>query len=355
MNIPYRTRRTINRIGIVSLAILMALVIFWFCWVVYMERYVVYTQDGAVLDTSFNSNDIVGEVAMPPVSNQNVSIYFNEGADSIELGNALTQLDGYYVDQNALNTDIAGVWEDLEKLPAGTPVMIDLKGGYGSFFYSSKLSDAIHSQSVSVASVDEMITMMQQRGFYTIARISAFRDYNYGLNHVPNGLYMTNRKGLWADSGGCYWLNPTDASVLNWVASVVLELKALGFKEVVLTDFCFPNTDKILFSDDRDTAIQEAAKKLMTMCGSDTFTLSFASSSAAFPLPEGRTRIYLENVSATDVTAKAGQYKGENPEIYLVFVAATNDTRFNDYSVLRPISVSDVLEAQKNERKEAGN
>lgn len=355
MNIPYRTRRTINRIGIVSLAILMALVIFWFCWVVYMERYVVYTQDGAVLDTSFNSNDIVGEVAMPPVSNQNVSIYFNEGADSIELGNALTQLDGYYVDQNALNTDIAGVWEDLEKLPAGTPVMIDLKGGYGSFFYSSKLSDAIHSQSISVASVDEMITMMQQRGFYTIARISAFRDYNYGLNHVPNGLYMTNRKGLWADSGGCYWLNPTDASVLNWVASVVLELKALGFKEVVLTDFCFPNTDKILFSDDRDTAIQEAAKKLMTMCGSDTFTLSFAASSAAFPLPEGRTRIYLENVSATDVTAKAGQYKGENPEIYLVFVAATNDTRFNDYSVLRPISVSDVLEAQKNERKEAGN
>ena len=355
MNIPYRTRRTINRVGIVCLAILMALVIFWFCFVVYMERYVVYTQDGAVLDTSFNSNDLTGEVAMPPVSNQNVSIYFNEGADSIELGNALTQLDGYYVDQNALTTDIAGVWEDLEALPAGTPVMIDLKGGYGSFYYSSHLSDAILSQSVSVASVDEMITMMQQRGLYTIARISAFRDYNYGLNHVPNGLYMTNRKGLWADQGGCYWLNPTDSAALNWVASVVLEIKALGFKEVVLTDFCFPNTDKILFSGDKDTAIQDAAKKLMTMCGSDTFTLSFAVSSASFPLPEGRSRIYLENVNATDVTAKAGQYKGENPETYLVFVASTNDTRYNDYSVLRPISVSDVLEAQKNERKEAGN
>ena len=52
--------------------------------------------------------------------------------------------------------------------------------------------------------------------------------------------------------------------------------------------------------------------------------------------------------------AKAAQYQGESPEIYLVFVASTNDTRYNDYSVLRPISVSDVLEAQKNERKEAG-
>ena len=355
MNIPYRTRRTINRVGIVCLAVLMALVIFWFCWVIYMERYVVYTADGAHLDMSFNSNDLMGEVAVPPHSNQNISIYFNEGADSIELGNALTQLDGYYEDQNTLQTDIAGAWDSLEKLPAGTPVMIDLKGGYGSFFYSSNLSDAVHSASVSVASVDEMIKMMQQRGFYTIARISAFRDYNYGLNHVPNGLYMTNRKGLWADQGGCYWLNPTDSAVINWVASVVLELKALGFKEVVLTDFCFPNTDKILFNGDRDAAITDAAKKLMAMCGSDTFTLSFGTGNAAFPLPEGRTRIFLENVSATDVAAKAGQYQGQEPEIYLVFVASTNDTRFNDYGVLRPISVADVLEAQKNERKNDEN
>ena len=353
MNIPYRTRRRITRFGTVCLAVLLALVIFWFCWVVYLERYMVYTQDGAMVDMSVSSNDLTGEVAMPPVSNQNVSIYFNEGANSIELGNALTQLDGYYIDYNALSTDIAGVWDDLEKLPAGTPIMIDLKGGYGSFYYSSHLSDAVLSASVSTASVDEMIQLMQERGYYTIARISAFRDYNYGLNHVPNGLYMTNRKGLWADSGGCYWLNPTDSSVLNWVASVVLEVKALGFNEVVLTDFCFPVTDKILFSGDKDAAIQDAAKKLMSMCGTDTFTLSFAVSSAAFPLPEGRSRIYLENVGATEVAGKVSQYTGENPEIYLVFVASTNDTRYNDYSVLRPISVSDVLEAQKNERKDS--
>ena len=76
MNIPYRTRRTINRVGIVCLAVLMALVIFWFCWVIYMERYVVYTADGAHLDMSFNSNDLMGEVAVPPHSNQNISIYF---------------------------------------------------------------------------------------------------------------------------------------------------------------------------------------------------------------------------------------------------------------------------------------
>jgi len=297
MNIPYRTRRLINRIGYTSFLILTVLVVLWFCWVLFAERYVVYTRDGAVLDLSFNSNELFGEAALPPQSSQEISIYYNEGENSIELGNALTQLDGYYISIDALTNDISGVWEDLEKLPMGSTVMIDLKGGYGSFYYSSHLSEALHSQSVSVASVDEMIKLMQDRGFYTIARVSAFRDYYYGLNHVPNGLYMTNRKGLWADSGGCYWLNPTDSTALNWVASVVLELKAMGFREVVLTDFCFPNTDKILFGGDKDAAIAEAAKKMMTMCGSDTFTLSFGSSSAAFPLPEGRSRIFLEGGS----------------------------------------------------------
>ncbi len=153
MNIPYRTRRVINRIGYVSLFILMALAIVWFCWVIFVERYVVYTRDGAVLDMSYSSHDISGEVAQPPQSQQQISIYYNEGENSIELGNALTQLDGYYISADDLTKDIGGVWEALEKLPMGSTVMIDMKGGYGSFYYSSHLSESIHSQSVSVASV----------------------------------------------------------------------------------------------------------------------------------------------------------------------------------------------------------
>ena len=40
MNIPYRTRRVINRIGYISLLVLMALAVVWFCWVIFVERYV---------------------------------------------------------------------------------------------------------------------------------------------------------------------------------------------------------------------------------------------------------------------------------------------------------------------------
>ena len=75
MKIPYRTRRVIDRIGFISLVILLGLIIFWFCWVIFAQRYVVYTRDGAVLDLSYSSNDLFGEMAVPPQADEEVSIY----------------------------------------------------------------------------------------------------------------------------------------------------------------------------------------------------------------------------------------------------------------------------------------
>lgn len=353
MNIPYRTRRTLNRVGTGLLIFLLVFVVVWFCWVIWIERYIVYTKDGAQLDLSLSSNELVGEVALPPEANAEVSIYYNEGSDAVETSKELTQLDGYYIDHAAMTSDISGVWDDLDNLSSGTPVMIDLKGGYGSFYYTSSVSGAISAQSVSTASIDELIKELKSKGFYTIARISAFRDYCFGLNHVSSGLYMLNRAGLWADDGGCYWLNPTDSTALNYISSVVLELKEMGFNEVVLTDFRFPNSEKYIFSGDKDEALQNAAAQLMSNCVSsgETFTLSFSVTSATFQLPEGRCRMYLEGVEAGNVAAKAAQVTIDDIEARLVFIAETNDTRFNDYGVLRPLSVSEVLETQKAEAK----
>lgn len=349
MNIPYRTRRRLARAGTVLLALVLVFIVVWFCWVVWIERYVVYTREGAQLDLELSANEMEGEVATPPVAgSSSVSIYFNEGENAIDTSNALKQLSGYFIDIDDLTGNLAEVWDIVDRLPSGTTVMIDMKGGYGSFYYSTTLSEAIISKSVSVASVDELISYMKkEKGFYLIARVSAFRDYNYGLNHVEQGLYMLSRAGLWADAGGCYWLDPTNASVLSWISSIVNELKEVGFNEVVLTDFCFPDSDKYIFNGDKDAALQSAANTLMTNCGSTSFTLSFAVKNAAFPLPEGRSRLYLENVEPANIGAKISQVTVEEPEVHVVFVAETNDTRFDAYSVLRPISVADILEAQK--------
>ena len=349
MRIPYRTRRMIQRVGIIFLIVLMLFIIAWFCSVVFLERHVVYTREGAMLDMEISANDIIGEVARPPVGSTDITIFYNEGEDAINLSDDLLQLDGYFIDIEELKSNMSGIWDLLEPLKVNTPILIDLKGGYGSAYYSSTLPGIITSSEVSVASVDELIGFMNEKNFYTIARISAFRDYNYGLNHVPSGLMHINGKGLWPDEGHCYWLDPTKDDTINWIVSIIKEIKNMGFDEVVLTDFCFPNTDMIRFDGDKDAALLEAANKLIKECAESDFAVSFEVANHEFPLPEGRSRMYLEKVSATNVGMVASK-AAENitsPEIRLVFIAETNDTRFNAYGCLRPISASTAMEAQK--------
>ena len=347
----------LKQAGIVSLILLMLFIIAWFCSVVFLERHVVYTREGAMLDMSVSANDLIGEVANPPVGSTNISIFYNEGDDAINMSDELTQLDGYFIDIEDLKTNIAGAWDLMEPLKANTPIMIDLKGGYGSAYYSSTLPGIITSSEVSVASVDEMIGFMNEKNFYTIARISAYRDYNFGLNNVSSGLMHVNGKGLWPDEGHCYWLDPTKETTINWLVSIIKEIKNMGFDEVVLTDFRFPDTDMIRFNGDKAEALVNAANQLIAKCADKDFAVSFEVPNSDFALPEGRTRMYLERIAATNVGSIASKVSEviPDPQLRLVFIAETNDARFNDYGCLRPISTSTAMEAQKAAAQAAAN
>jgi len=347
MHIPYRTRRVVNRVAAVLAVALVAFVLAWLCWVLWLQRYVVYIDGGAKLDFSQSSYEMVGEKAVEPVAEANVSIFYNEGADAIDTTQELSTINGYYITNDMVKSSYDFVMLQLERLPAGTAVMIDMKGGYGSFFYSSNLG--IHSASTNIENMDKLVEKMKSKGFYTIARISTFRDREFGEQHVPCGLYNLNRIGLWPDDGGMYWLDPTNASVTSWITSVVQELKNLGFNEVLLDDFRFPDSNAYIFNGDKDAALQSAAATLLSTCGSEDFTLSFCTGNTTFPIPEGRTRLYVNNVSAAGIDNAASQVTFEDPEIRLVFLSGSGDTRYDEYSVLRSIEVAEEVEARKQD------
>lgn len=347
MSIPYRTRRRLNRLGTVLLVLLLIACLAWLCWVIWLQRYVVYSDDKAYLNFDLSANEVSGQVARPPEAAKTISIYYNEGADAVNVEGELTTLNGYYITSDDFQENIDAVLLQVERLPAGTAVMIDMKGPFGSFFYSSKLSEAVISQKTNIDQVATLVKRMKSKGFYTIARISAFRDKTYGENHVSNGLYLLNRRGLWMDKGGMYWLDPTNAAVTNWISSVAMELRDMGFNEVLLDDFCFPDSDQYIFNGDKAEALQKAAATLMSTCSATNFTLSFCVSDPAFTLPEGRSRLYLKDIDASAIAAKAAQVTFEDPEIRLVFLCDTGDTRYDEYSVLRSIGVAEEVEARK--------
>ena len=335
MHISYRARRVLKNIGVIALALLVAGIMIYLCWFTWLERYVVYTRDqGAVLDLSLDPHVPMGGEALPP-ERQDVAIYYNEGENAINTSRELTQLVGYYADGEQLS-DMAMVQQQIALLETGTPVMLDVKDAKGRFYYNSSLSTE-RKASIDPAAMDELIRQLDSKGMYLIARLPAFRDYAFGLSHTENGLFVSSGAYLWADDDYCYWLDPTKQGTITHLTEIVNELKALGFDEVVFENFCFPPTDGLKFSGDRAQAINDAAATLVTSLSDQNFAVSFVSAQEGFVSPGGRTRVYLTNATAPQAPTLAQQTGVPDTAIGVVFLTENHDTRFNEFSVLRPL------------------
>lgn len=336
-HIPYRTRRTLQRTAVILLVLAVVLSMLWGFWILWLQRYVIYTRDeGAKLDFSLNPQLAAGEPVVEPEVPE-VSIYYNEGENAINTNKELTQLQGYYITAEDLSGDMDEIKSQVRSLPAGTPVMVEVKSITGNFFYSSAVAD-YRSGSVDAEKMDELLSFLDRSGMYTLAYLPALRDYNYGLHHVSDGL-PTAGGYLWIDDDSCYWLNPSSQGTISYLVQIINELKELGFDEVVLYDFYFPKTDSIVFKADKTEALSSAARTLVTTCATDYFAVSFVMDTD-FTLPEGRCRMYKRDVSAAEAAGIAGASGLADPAVRLVFLTENHDTRFDSYSVLRPLSAA---------------
>ncbi len=334
MTIPYRTQRLLKRIGILLLVLILLTAAALACWLLWLQRYIVYTADGgAILD--FDLPPISdGQVASKP-EQETVPIHFSQGDEESTISTELTQLTGYYIEPAQLKNP-AEVKSQLRALEPSTAVMLDVKDIQGAFYYSSTVSSN-YASGLDIAAIDSLITYMNNSSLYTIARLPALRDYHYGLNHVPNGVHHSSGLYLYQDDQRCYWLNPAKGGTLTYLTQIVTELKNLGFDEVVFYDFCYPDSDSILVDGDKTEYLTKAADTLVKACTTDRFALSFVKTTD-FTMPEGRVRMYLEEVDPADAAAIAADSDMADPLINLVFLTELHDTRFNAYSVLRPLS-----------------
>lgn len=335
MTIPYRTRCFLKRLGIWLLVVTVLAIAIWACWLLWLNRYVVYTRDqGAVLDFSLSNQELSGQRTEKPVIENPVQIYYNEGDNAVNTNKELSQIIGYYVTGKDLENDFENVQQKLKTLPANTPVMLDMKSIYGNFFYSSAVSENRNSD-LDIEAMDQLLREIRGK-YHLIARVPALRDRLYGLEHVNDGLPVAAGY-LWMDDYGCYWLNPASDGTVSYLVSIANELKNLGFDEVVFTDYYFPDASSIVFRGDKTETLAKTAQTLVNTCGSDDFTVSFTMKNSFTP-PTGRSRIYLEDAAAANAATLADSFGFEDPAAQVVFLTDVHDTRFDDYSVLRPIA-----------------
>ena len=341
----YRTRRFIRRFltAILWLAILGLL--FWGCWMIWIQRYVVYTPEGVKIDLTQSSVDIAGQVAVPPEERDPVSIHFVSPEDVANVGTELEQILGFHVTTDALLYDVAAVSSQIDLLTPGSAVMIDLKSIYGNFFYHTEIPNSSVSDSINATMVDNLITKLTSNDYYAIARVPAFREMDFDTN----ACLMDDDGYPWHDEEYCIWLDPTSDLTMAYLIQVCTELQNLGFDEVVFYEFRFPDSSNYNFDSEltEKEAINQAAADLVSACATGNFAVSFEGDSS-FVLPEGRTRLYIDGISADKAAATAAATPVADPAINLVFMATSNDTRYNDFSALRAMNVGqdgeDIIE-----------
>lgn len=334
MNIPYRTQRFLKRALVVALIAVLVLALALACWMVWVQRFLVYTADGKV-KLDFNLPPVTGGQLAQKPDEPDIPIHFDKDGSDVEVTTELKQMLGYYVDAEALQ-DMEAVKTQVALLEPGTAVMLDVKGIYGDFYYSSAVGEKRNSK-IDPAKMDELIDFVDSHGMYMIARFPALRDYIYGLHHVPDGVHHSSGRYLYQDDKGCYWLHPSSNGTLNFLMQIIMELRERGFDEVVMYDFQFPDTEDTNVKGDKAQMLTKAANTLVSACATEKFAVSFVKT-ADFTLPKGRVRMYMEGLDATQAMNAASSSGIENTAVNLVFITDLYDTRFDVYSVLRPLS-----------------
>ncbi len=336
----YRTRRFLGRLlrflGILALvaAVLLA------CWMLWLQRYIIYTPDGVKLDFNLSQSWPSGMEARPPETLPSVDIQFGnitQATDPVYVPPEMEKIAGYFVTAQELFADPEGILAKLQALPAGTAVMLDVKDGWGDFYYSSSVGSA--SVNVNIPAMDGFFEALNSLDLHTIAQVSALRDYEFGLNNTHCGLWHPGGY-LWVDESHCYWLDPTKDGTLTYLIRIGQELQSLGFDEVVFRDFFVPQSENIIFEGDRNAALQQAAKTLVTACGNGSFIVSFLVEGTQFAIPEDNCRLYLQNVTAEGVEDAVAQYPVADPARQLLFFTDSGDTRYEESCVLRPLDMA---------------
>ena len=334
-SISYRARIRICRFLKLALALLGVLLLALILFAVYLGRFVVYSPDGVRLDFGRDTSRDVAQQSDSTQSSplpESVPIEF---ADPDPHGQETTRISGVYIDLEMLQ-DPQSVLEAVKELSPPCTVLIDLKGGNGSFYYTTAIEGA-KTADLDIASVDAVISYLRSHGFTMVARIRTFQDSNFAENHI-NCALQQNNGSLWVGNG-FYWLDPGNPTVVAYIKQIARELAEKGFKEIVLDDFRFPNGTQILYTSEksRTELIADVAKELLNFFASSNITISFGNPSSDFSLT-GASRVYVTGVTGSGVSATVKECAFlEDAESQLVFLTGSKDRRFDDYQVLRPL------------------
>ena len=335
----YRNKR-LARNALIVLGIMLALaLIFLIGRLIYLQRFLVYGEDGVRLDYQQNlQTQGITDTRPDPEAFPVQMVKPDESlAVSGPIDDTPKQMSGYYVTTSMMQ-NLGKVTEAVEKLEAMPHYMLfEMKSIFGNFYYASGYFGK-YTANVDVSLISDLRQQLKDEKVYLIAKVPALSDNNYALDNQSSGLPLSSG-ALWMDENGCYWLDPMDEDVQNYLIAIATELAEEGFDEVVFDGFAIPDSDRIIYETEftREEYTAQAAQAIADNLEGLKIHISFGSSS---PLVAPHAdRLYLSGVegSAVASTVEGLTDVVSDPAAQIVFLTPSRDTRFEDYSVLRPL------------------
>ena len=122
-------------------------------------------------------------------------------------------------------------WRQELERAGGNAVVVNMKPDDGTLSWEQ-------GRSVEEGVVNAALWRMNGTGYYTVARISCFRDeaaadtYEYCIH--------SNSGYRWKDFGGIHWVSPANLAVQDRLIEQAVELAQLGFSEILLDNCGYP-------------------------------------------------------------------------------------------------------------------
>ena len=200
------------------------------------QRYLVYDEDGTVRwELPFDKAPEEPQPPENPISPEDVVIEREEPKPAAPVRRAMPEL-------RAQELEIGVLWWEPDYVLSEWEgdLVIEIKSAGGGLRYGASVS-VPGNVVVERGATEENLRALLSAGRYTVARVHCFRDSAY--TRGDNSAALQSKDGeVWYDGEGESWLDPGGPAALAYLTALCRELGELGFKEILLDDFCYPST-----------------------------------------------------------------------------------------------------------------
>lgn len=123
-------------------------------------------------------------------------------------------------------------------------VVVPMKDSNGYLYYTSALPDAAGSVAAKTIDAAAVADALAEKGIIPVASICAFQDPIAVYTNRDMGIHFQGGDYMWLDNtkeaGGKPWADPWSPAAVNYVAGIIGEANAMGYKTVLVSGMQFP-------------------------------------------------------------------------------------------------------------------